>query len=144
MLQPKGEDVAELKTQPNDQSVEAFIATIDDDRRRQDCQSVLALMREVTGAEPRLWGENIVGFGDYHYQYASGREGDWFKVGFAPRKRNLTIYLNYGFGDDPELMAQLGKYRTGAACLYVNKLQDVDLDVLREVIRRSAAQAGAG
>lgn len=135
--------MAELKTQPNDESVEAFVTAIDDERRRHDCQTILDLMREVTGEEPRLWGENIVGFGDYHYKYASGREGDWFKIGFAPRKRNLTIYLNYGFGEDPELMERLGKHKTGAACLYVNKLQDVDLEVLREVIRRSLAQAGA-
>ena len=136
--------MAELKTQPNDQSVEAFVAAIGDERRRQDCQTVLALMRDVTGEEPRMWGENVVGFGDYHYKYASGREGDWFKVGFSPRKRNLTIYLNYGFGEDADLMARLGKYKTGAACLYVNRLQDVDLEVLREVVSRSAAQAGAG
>lgn len=91
-----------------------------------------------------MWGESIVGFGQYHYKYASGREGDWFEVGFSPRKRNLTIYLNYGFDEDAGLMARLGKHKTGVACLYVNKLQDVDLEVLREVIRRSAAQAGAG
>jgi hypothetical protein len=136
--------MSELKTRPSDESVQVFIDSIADERRREECQTVLDLMRDVTGEEPRMWGESIVGFGQYHYQYASGREGDWFRVGFAPRKRNLTLYLNYGFDDDGELMEGLGKYKTGAACLYVNKLQDVDLDVLREVIRRSAAQAGAG
>jgi hypothetical protein len=136
--------MSDLKTQPSDESVQAFIDSIAGEQRREECQTVLELMREVTGEEPRMWGESIVGFGQYHYKYASGREGDWFEVGFSPRKRNLTIYLNYGFDEDTGLMARLGKHKTGVACLYVNKLQDVDLEVLREVIRRSAAQAGAG
>ncbi|MDT8307432.1 MAG: DUF1801 domain-containing protein [Anaerolineae bacterium] len=135
--------MSKLKTQPSGDSVEAFLNSIANAQRREDCFTVLELMREVTGEEPRMWGDAIVGFGQYHYKYASGREGDWFRVGFAPRKRNLTLYLNYGFDEPAELMERLGKYKTGAACLYVNKLQDVDLEVLRELIKRSAESTAA-
>lgn len=136
--------MSELKTQPTGDSVQAFLNTIADMRRREDCFTVLELMRDVTGEEPRMWGDSIVGFGQYHYKYASGREGDWFRVGFAPRKRNLTLYLNYGFDEPADLMERLGKYKTGAACLYVNKLQDIDLAVLRELVKRSADSTPAG
>lgn len=136
--------MSELKTQPTGDSVQAFLNTIADMRRREDCFTVLELMRDVTGEEPRMWGDSIVGFGQYHYKYASGREGDWFRVGFAPRKRNLTLYLNYGFDEPADLMERLGKYKTGAACLYVNKLQDIDLAVLRELTKRSADSTPAG
>jgi hypothetical protein len=135
--------MSDLKTKPTGESVEAFLRSVPDPRRRADAFTILKMMREVTGAEPQMWGDSIVGFGEYHYKYASGREGNWFLVGFSPRKRNLTIYLNYGFDESAELMQRLGKHRTGAACLYVNKLQDVDLDVLREVVTRSADSAPA-
>lgn len=135
--------MSELKTQPTGDSVEVFLNNIANAQRREDCFTVLELMREVTGEEPRMWGDSIVGFGQYHYKYASGREGDWFRVGFAPRKRNLTLYLNYGFDEPAELLERLGKYKTGAACLYVNKLQDVDLEVLREIVKRAAKSTSA-
>jgi hypothetical protein len=129
--------MAENKTQPTGASVEEFIGSIPVDRRREDARTVLALMREVTGEEPRMWGPSIVGFGDYHYQYESGREGDWFLAGFSPRKANLVLYIMSGFPRHAALMEKLGKHRTGKSCLYINKLDDVDLDVLRELVRRS-------
>lgn len=137
--------MAELKTQPTGADVTAFLNAIADERKRNDSFALVELMHDVTGAAPRLWGENIVGFGDHHYKYASGREGDWFIVGFAARKQNLTLYLTYGFEQDTDLMAQLGKHSSGKACLYVKRLSDVNLDTLRELVRRSVvAQAQGG
>ncbi|MGD8495049.1 MAG: DUF1801 domain-containing protein [Gemmatimonadales bacterium] len=129
--------MAENKTQPTDASVTAFLDAVEDETRRSDARRVLELMRDVTGEEPRMWGPSIVGFGDYHYRYESGREGDWFLTGFAPRKANLVLYIMSGFPRHAELMERLGKHRTGKSCLYVNRFDDLDLDVLRELIRRS-------
>lgn len=129
--------MAENKTQPTGASVDEFIDAVDDDRRRRDARVVLDLMREVTGEKPVMWGDSIVGFGQYHYSYDSGREGDWFLAGFAPRKSNLVVYIMSGFPRHAELMEKLGKHRTGSSCLYINKLDDVDHDVLRELVRRS-------
>ena len=94
-------------------------------------------MAEETGEPPRMWGASIVGFGSYHYAYASGREGDWMALGFSPRKANLTLYLMDGFGGYGELLDRLGKHSTGKSCLYIKRLSDVDVDVLREMVRRS-------
>ncbi len=135
--------MAELKTQENDASVEAFLASVDHDKRREDSFAMLALMKEVTGEEPRMWGTSIVGFGHYHYKYKSGREGEWFLTGFSPRKQNLTLYIMSGFDDYDALLARLGKYKTGKSCLYVNKLEDVDPEVLKELVRRSVAHMAA-
>ena len=129
--------MADLKTQPNDQSVDTFIDSITDERRREDCRIVRRMMEEITGEEPVMWGDSIVGFGRYHYTYASGREGDWFTAGFAPRKQALTVYIMSGFPRHDELMSRLGKYTTGRSCLYLKRLSDVDLDVLRELIAAS-------
>ena len=129
--------MAELKTRPGDASLESFVASIADESRRQDSRALLELMSEVTGESPRMWGENIVGFGSYHYRYESGREGDWFLAGFSPRKQNLTVYLMSGFDGYGQLLARLGKHKTGKACLYLKRLDDVDRDVLRELVRRS-------
>ncbi len=131
--------MAELKTQPNDASVEAFLNAIPDERKRADAFAVLELMKQATGEEPVMWGDAIVGFGEYRYRYASGREGDWPLVAFSPRKQNLTLYIMSGFDGYDELMARLGKHKTGKSCLYINKLADVDLAVLEELVRRSAA-----
>lgn len=131
--------MAELKTKPNDDSVDAFLATVEDEKRREDCRAVMELMRDVTGEEPKLWGDSIIGFGTYHYVYESGREGDWFLTGVSPRKQNLTLYIMAGFDRYDELMAKLGKHKTGKSCLYVKKLEDMDLDVLRELVERSVA-----
>jgi Domain of unknown function (DU1801) len=129
--------MAELKTQKNDASVDEFIAGVPDERKRADCQQLVAMMREVTGEQPVMWGTSMVGFGSYHYRYASGRQGDWFRVGFSPRKQNLTLYLMSGFDGEADLLDELGPHSTGKACLYLKRLADVDVDVLRELVRRS-------
>ena len=132
--------MAELKTKQNDQSVDEFLKAIPDERRRKDCYAVLELMKKVTGDEPKMWGDAIVGFGAYHYKYASGREGDSFLTGFSPRKQNLTLYITTGFEEYDDLLNKLGKYKTGKACLYINKLEDVDLSVLQELVTKSVIQ----
>ncbi|MBK9712272.1 MAG: DUF1801 domain-containing protein [Kouleothrix sp.] len=128
------------KTRPTDQDVEGFLDSIVDAQQRQDCRTLAALMREVTGAEPRMWGDSIVGFGSYHYRYATGREGDWLLTGFSPRKQNLTLYLSYGIEQHGELLQRLGKHKLGKACLYLKRLDAADHDALRELIRRSVEQ----
>ena len=131
--------MAELKTQKNDASVEAFLQGVESEKKREDSYALLELMREVTGEEPAMWGTSIVGFGSYRYKYASGREGEWFLSGFSPRKQNLTLYIMSGFDEYDSLLSRLGKYKTGKSCLYLNKLEDVDPEVLRELVRRSVA-----
>ena len=129
--------MAELKTKPNQQSVEQFLRGVSEERKREDCFTILELMKKATGAEPKMWGDSSVGFGSYHYKYASGREGDWFLVGFSPRKQNLTLYIMSGFDEYDGLLSKFGKYKTGKSCLYVNKLEDVDMDTLRELVDQS-------
>lgn len=129
--------MAELKTQKNDASVEAYLNSVENKRRREDSFKVLELMKEVTGEEPKMWGTSIVGFGEYHYQYASGREGDWMLVGFAPRKQSLTLYIMSGFAAYDDLLDDLGKHKTGKSCLYINKLDDVNIATLKELIHQS-------
>ena len=126
-----------MKTKQTDASVSAFLETVADEDRRRDCLSVLALMRDVTKSEPKIWGSNMIGFGTYHYKYESGREGDWFITGFSPRKQNLTLYIMAGFDRYDALLAKLGKFKTGKSCLYVKRLSDVDPDVLRELVAAS-------
>lgn len=130
--------MTENKTRENDASVSDFLNTIEDEQKRHDSFTVLALLQKVTSAEPKMWGTNIVGFGRYHYRYQTGREGDWFWVGFSPRKQDLTLYLNYGYDQHTELLKQLGRYKTGKACLYIRKIEDVNLVALEELVRRSA------
>jgi hypothetical protein len=128
------------KTVANDASVADFIARIEDEKKRKDAQALVDLMREATGAEPKMWGDTIVGFGDYHYKYESGREADWFPVGFSPRKANLTVYISGGFERHNALLAKLGKHKiSGGNCIYINKLADVDTGVLRELVKASKA-----
>ena len=129
--------MAELKTKPNDQDVEAFLNSVEDEQKRQACFAIKAIMEEATGAEAKMWGDSIVGFGTYHYKYASGREGDWMLTGFSPRKRNLTLYIMSGFDQYDALLGDLGKYKTGKSCLYINKLGDVNLKVLTDLVQRS-------
>ncbi len=128
--------MAEPKTKKNDASVENFLNSVANQTRREDSLSLLGLMRDVTGEEAKMWGSSIVGFGSYHYVYQSGREGDWMLTGFSPRKQNLAIYIMAGFSDYGPLLEKLGKHKTGKSCLYVNKLADVDINVLRELVRR--------
>ena len=129
--------MAELKTRPNDKDVEAFIASVPEPAQ-SDCRELVAMMRSATGADPVMWGDSIVGFGSRHYRYASGREGDWFQVGFSPRARSLTLYLTDGVDRHAARLDDLGRHRTGKGCLYVTRLDDVDRDVLAEVINDAA------
>lgn len=129
--------MSELKTKANDQSVADFLAGVEPAVRREDALVILHMMQEVTGDVPKMWGNSIVGFGEYHYHYESGREGNWFRMGFSPRKQNLTLYIMNGFTGVHGLLERLGKYKTGKSCLYINKLRDVDLAVLRELMEES-------
>ena len=131
------------KTTATDADVDAFLAAIADDRKRSDSELVCRLMAEETGEPPRMWGTSIVGFGSYHYKGASGREGDWMALGFSPRKQHLVLYLMDGFEAYGALLAKLGKHSTAKSCLYVKRVADVDLDVLRELVRRSYAHTVA-
>ena len=126
--------MAAPKTVRNPGGVPGFLASVADPVRRADAESVCALMTEVTGERPAMWGTGIVGFGVYHYRYATGREGDWPAVGFSPRKQALTIYLSEGFDNHAGLLARLGPHSTGTSCLYVKRLADVDHAVLRELV----------
>jgi uncharacterized protein DUF1801 len=129
--------MAELKTKETKASVAVFLKKIGDEQRRKDCETVLKLMQRATGEDPKLWGSNIVGFGRYHYRYASGREGEWPIIGFSPRKTDLTLYIMPGFEKFESLMAKLGKYKTGKSCLYIRKLDDVAVPVLEKLITKS-------
>ena len=130
--------MAEPKTKETTASVSAFLDKVADERRRNDCYAVLDIMRAATKEEPKMWGPSIVGFGKYHYKGASGREGEWPIIGFSPRKANLTLYLMGGFDSFPDLMKRLGKYKTSTgSCLYLNKLEDVDLGVLKKLVAQS-------
>lgn len=129
--------MATQKTRETAASVEEFLNGIENRTRREDGLAMLELMREVTGEEARMWGSSIVGFGSYHYVYESGREGDAMLTGFSPRKQNLAIYVMPGFSAYDSLLDKLGKHKTGKSCLYINKLADVDLKVLRTLVRRS-------
>jgi len=133
--------MAELKTRATKASVDQFLQGIKDEKKRADCYQILKIMKKATRSEPKMWGPSIVGFGDHHYVYESGREGDWFLAGFSPRVQTLTLYMMGG--SDQELLKKLGKYKTGKGCLYINKLEDVDLKVLKELIATSVRQAKA-
>jgi len=128
---------AENKTRATKQSVATFLNGIDDKDKRADAKKVAAIMQKVTGAKAAMWGSSIVGFGQYHYKYESGREGDFMLAGFAPRKKALTIYIMAGFKLYDSLMKKLGKYKTGKSCLYVERLSDIDEKVLTQLIDKS-------
>jgi uncharacterized protein DUF1801 len=133
--------MAELKTQVTRASVDKFLEGIKDEKKRQDCYQILKLMKKATKAEPKMWGTSIIGFGDHHYVYESGRQGDWFIAGFSPRVQNLTLYMLGGF--ESKALKKLGKYKMGKGCLYINKLEDVDLKVLDELITNSVKRSKA-
>ena len=133
--------MAENKTQKTGASVEGFIESVENKRRREDGFTLLQVMKEITGEDAEMWGPSIIGFGDYHYKYESGREGDFFLAGFSPRKQSLSLYIMAGFEEYDSLLSSLGKHRKGASCLYINKLADVDMGVLRELIEKSVEQA---
>ena len=129
--------MAELKTKATKAKVGTFIDAIADEEARRDCRTLVRMMQKATKAEPKMWGSAIVGFGDHHYKYDSGREGDWFKTGFSPRKNALTLY-GLGIQSQPALMSKLGKFKTGKGCLYIKQLSDIDLGVLEKLIEKSA------
>jgi hypothetical protein len=131
--------MAQNKTQATTLKVSEFLASIEDVRKRSDCRELMKLMREVTGNRAKMWGSSIVGFGKYHYKYESGREGDFFLTGFAPRKQALTLYIVSGFTAHPDLMEKLGKFKTGKSCLYVKSLDDIDRSVLAELVQESVS-----
>lgn len=129
----------ENKTQKTTASVEAFLSAIPDEAKRRDARAIAALMTEETGEQPALWGAAIVGFGSYRYTYESGHSGEAPLTGFSPRKQNFALYIMPGFTEYGALLAKLGKHKTSKSCLYVNKLADVDVDVLRDLVRRAVA-----
>jgi Domain of unknown function (DU1801) len=130
---------SEVKTVPTDADVHAFVAAVENDVRRRDAETLLGLMQRVTGQPPVMWGPSLIGFGTYHYVYASGREGDAGAVGFSPRKTSTTVYFNDGFDAYADELARLGPHSLGKSCLYLKDLTKVDLGVLEEMVRRSYA-----
>jgi hypothetical protein len=129
--------MAELKTKRTRESVTDFLNTIPEEGKRRDAFAICAMMEAITGDKPVMWGSSIVGFGTYHYVYASGREGDWPVLAFSPRKESLTLYLSSGFKNYGALLGKLGRHKIGKACLYIKKLSDVDLAVLKEMLTQS-------
>ena len=128
---------AKNKTVENDGSVDDFLNNVKDETKKADSLKIKTLMEEISGETAKMWGGSIVGFGNYHYKYDSGREGDFMKIGFSPRAQNLTLYIMPGFERYEELMSKLGKHKTGKSCLYVKKLADVDEAVLKELMTAS-------
>lgn len=131
--------MAELKTQKTKASVSKFVESVKHEQRRKDSKELLKIFAEATGKKPVMWGTSIIGYGEYHYKYASGQEGDWPVTGFSPRKQNLSIYIMPGFIKYGDLLNKLGKYKTSVACLYVNKLEDIDVKVLKQLIKKCVA-----
>ena len=132
-----------LKTQRNDGDVREFLNSIEHDQRREDSFKVLDMMTEVLGEEPKMWGASIIGFGSYKYKYASGKPAEWFLCGFSPRKQSLTLYIMSGFDGYADLMANLGKHTTGKSCLYIKKLEDIDMPTLKTLVKKSAEHIAA-
>lgn len=136
-VEEKNKKMAELKTKKNDKNVDVFLNSIEEEQKRKDAFEIADMMKSITGEEPKMWGDSIVGYGDYHYKYATGREGDWFQTGFSPRKQNLTLYLSCGINEDKELSKKLGIFKSGVSCLYIKKLDDIDRTILKDLIRKS-------
>lgn len=127
----------EQKTKPTPQSVTQFLNQVEDEQKREDSFELVEMMEKVTGQKPVMWGASIVGFGQYHYKYASGHEGDSCLTGFSPRKQSISVYITAGFKESQDLLKKLGKYKTSVGCLYIKKLADVDRAVLEKLIERS-------
>ena len=132
--------MAENKTKQTNASVDMFINSLKDETEREDCYKIIKIMKSITKEEPKMWGPSIIGFGTYHYKYASGREGDMCIAGFSPRKQNLTIYLMPGFEIQQSQLKKLGKYKTSKVCLYIKSLKDVDVKILKEMISISVKE----
>jgi len=131
--------MSDLKTKPHKASVSAFLNAVENETRKRDAKVINKMMTRISGEKPTMWGPTLVGFGSHHYKYASGREGDWIITGFSPRKSAMSLYILPGYGEFDDIMARLGKHKTGKACLYINKLEDVDMTVLEELITTSVA-----
>ena len=131
--------MSELKTKPTKKIVKQFLDSLENEKRKQDSFELLKLFKDITKQQPVIWGNTIIGFGSYHYKYKTGNEGDWPVTGFSPRKQNLSIYVMLGFDNYQDLMNKLGKYKTGKSCLYVNKLEDIDMKVLKKLLIKSVA-----
>lgn len=129
--------MAELKTQKNDADVIAFLNGIEPQKKRDDSFVILELMEEVTGEKAKMWGASIIGFGSYQYKYANGRDAEWMLVGFSPRKQHLVLYIMPGFEQYDGLLDKIGKHKTGKSCFYIKKIEDIDMDVLRELVKQS-------
>lgn len=129
--------MATLKTQPTNVDPGEFIEKLDNEKRKKDALELLEMMTRISGEKPVMWGPAIIGFGNYHYKYESGREGEWFEVGFSPRKASLSVYIMTGYKKFHDIMDRLGKYKTGASCLYINKLDDIDRSALEELLQTS-------
>ena len=134
--------MSDNKTTVTDVAVDEYLSQVEPERRRVDAQRLDQIFREASGFAPRMWGPSIVGYGRYHYRYESGREGDFLATGFAPRKANLVIYIMPGYTDFSAILARLGKHKIGKSCLYINKLDDIDLDVLKELIAAGIEDLG--
>lgn len=127
---------AKNKTTANEASVEGFLDSVKDDQKREDSYKILEMMKRLSGYEPKMWGSSIIGFGEYHYKYESGREGDMCRIGFSPRAQNLSLYFMPGYQDFSEYLSRLGKHKLGKSCLYIKRLSDIDETVLEEMIIR--------
>ncbi len=127
--------MAEIKTKQTDENVTKFLNTVADETKRKDCFEIIEMMRQITNLPPKMWGPSIIGFGSYHYKYESGHEGDMCIIGFSPRKQNITLYVKATAEGTNALLEKLGKHKTGKGCLYVNKLSDVNADVLKKIIK---------
>jgi hypothetical protein len=132
--------MAELKTKKTELSVDAFIKKIPDAQKQKDAFTIIELMEKATKAKGKMWGSAIIGFGDQHLKYESGRELDWFVIGFSPRKQNLTLYIPGTVEKQQALLKKLGKHKTGKGCLYINKLEEVDMTVLKEIINKGGVK----
>jgi hypothetical protein len=130
--------MAKVKTTENDASVETFVSKVAREEARQDCAMLISMMSEITGCEAKMWGGSIIGFDKYHYRYANGKLGELCLLGFSPRKQNLVLYVTDNHERDKDLLAKLGKVKTGRSCIYVNHLRDLHIPTLKQLIRRSA------
>jgi hypothetical protein len=126
--------MADLKTKKTDQNVDQFVQSVENDMRKADSLKILKILSEIMPEPPKMWGPSIVGFGEYHYKYATGREGDYLRIGFSPRKKALTIYLMDGIEKHEPKLQILGKFKTGKSCLYINKLEEIHIDILKEIL----------
>ena len=129
--------MSDLKTKQTEVSPSTFISALNDDKKRSDANTLLTIMSDITQQPAVMWGDSLIGFGLYKYQYASGRKGEWFRVGFSPRKQNITLYIMNGFSQYQHLLERLGNHKTGKSCLYINKLEDIDIDVLKQMVALS-------